>query len=73
MQSGLIYGNAAMLDGLIDRCEEEMGEVKTIIATGGISSRIVPHCKHDIVFDDDLLIDGLRIIYYKNAKTAKKK
>ena len=73
MQSGLIYGNAAMLDGLIDRCEEEMGKVKTIIATGGISSRIVPHCKHDIVFDDDLLIDGLRIIYYKNAKTAKKK
>ena len=73
MQSGLIYGNAAMLDGLIDRCEEEMGEVKTIIATGGISSRIIPHCKHDIVFDDDLLIDGLRIIYYKNAKTAKKK
>ena len=68
MQSGLIYGNASMLDGMIDRMAEEMGGVKTIVATGGISSRIVPHCKHDIVFDDDLLIDGLRIIYYKNAK-----
>ena len=73
MQSGLIYGNAGMLDGLIDRCEEEMGGVKTLIATGGLSSRIVPHCRHDIIFDDDLLIDGLRIIYYKNTKPAKKK
>lgn len=69
MQSGLIYGNAAMLDGLIDRCIEEMGEVKSIVATGGIASRIVPHCRHKIEFDDDLLIDGLRIIYYKNIKT----
>lgn len=73
MQSGLIYGNAAMLDGLIDRCAEEMGGVKSLVATGGISSRIVPHCKHDIIFDDDLLIDGLRIIYYKNKKSTKKK
>lgn len=73
MQSGLIYGNAAMLDGLVDRCIEEMGEVKSIVATGGISSRIVPHCKHKIEFDDDLLIDGLRIIYYKNVKKSGKK
>ena len=68
MQSGLIYGNAAMLDGLIDRCEKEMGGVRSLIATGGLSSRITPYCTHDITFDDDLLIDGLRIIYYKNVK-----
>ncbi len=73
MQSGLIYGNAAMLDGLIDRCEKEMGGVKSLIATGGLSSRITPYCTHDIIFDDDLLIDGLRIIYYKNVKGSKKK
>ena len=73
MQSGLIYGNAAMLDGLIDRCEKEMGGVKSLIATGGLSSRITPYCTHDIIFDDDLLIDGLRVIYYKNVKASKKK
>ena len=71
MQSGLVYGSASMLDGLIDRCIGEMGPVKSLIATGGLSSKIVPHCKHDIIFDDDLLIDGLRIIYYKNVKKSK--
>lgn len=68
MQSGLIYGNAAMLDGLIERVENELGERTTVIATGGLSSKIVKHCKRNIVCDDNLLLDGLRIIYDKNKK-----
>lgn len=68
MQSGLIYGNAAMLDGLIDRIEAELGEPCTVIATGGLSGKIVPHCKRKIIQDDDLLLDGLRILYEKNRK-----
>ena len=68
MQSGLIYGNAAMIDGIIDRIEKELGETVNVIATGGLSSSIVPHCRHDVTTDDNLLLDGLRIIYYKNKR-----
>ncbi len=71
MQSGLIYGNAAMIDGLIDRVEGELGAKAALIATGGLSSKIVPHCCHNIVCDDDLLLEGLKMIYDKNKKTAR--
>ena len=71
MQSGLIFGNAAMLDGLIDRIEGELGEKCTVIATGGLSSKIIPHCKREIILDEDLLLDGLRILYEKNQKPKK--
>ncbi len=68
MQSGLIYGSAAMVDGLIDRISKEMGAEPTLVATGGISASIIPHCSHSIALDEDLLMDGLRIIYEKNRK-----
>lgn len=68
MQSGLIYGNAAMVDGLIERIEGELGEPATVVATGGLSGSIIPHCKKQIICDDDLLLDGLRIIYEKNRR-----
>ncbi len=71
MQSGLIYGNAAMLDGLIDRIEAELGDKCTVIATGGLSGKIVPHCRREIILDEDLLLDGLRILYEKNQKPKK--
>lgn len=66
MKSGIIYGNAAMADGMIDRFENELGEKATILATGGLAQTILPHCKHKIILDDDLLIKGLKIIYDKN-------
>ncbi len=68
MQSGLIYGNAAMIDGLIERVENELGMKAVLIATGGLSAKIVPHCRHKIICDNNLLLDGLRIIYEKNKK-----
>lgn len=71
MQSGLIYGNAAMLDGLIERVEAELGGECTVIATGGLSGKIVPHCRKKIILDEDLLLDGLRILYEKNRKPKK--
>ena len=71
MQSGFIYGNAAMLDGLIARVEQELGREATVLATGGLSSKIIPHCKHRIICDEDLLLDGLRIIYEKNRRGVK--
>ncbi|MEG2074443.1 MAG: type III pantothenate kinase [Angelakisella sp.] len=66
MRSGVILGAASMLDGMIDRYEEEMGKFSTIVACGGIVSAIVPHCKRDVIIDETLLLDGLYAIYQKN-------
>ena len=66
MQSGIVYGTAAMLDGLIDRMEEELGEPATVVATGGLAKEIIRHCKKDIVYNETLLLDGLKAIYEKN-------
>lgn len=68
MQSGAVYGNAAMLDGMIDRFEAELGVKCSLVATGGIAARIVPHCKHQITYDENLLLRGLGIIYRKNQR-----
>ncbi len=68
MQSGLVYGNAAMVDGLIERIECTMGKEIMVIATGGIAGLIIPHCKRKILFDSDLLLKGLWYIFYKNVK-----
>lgn len=66
MKNGMIYGNAAMLDGVIDRITEELGESPTVIATGGLSGAIIPYCRHTVIHDPYLLLKGLRIIYFKN-------
>ncbi len=66
IRSGLVYGNAAMLDGMIDRVEQELGEPATVVATGGLAPFIVPHCRHAITLDDGLLLRGLFRIYQKN-------
>lgn len=66
MRSGIIYGNAAMLDGMIDRIGDEVKNGLTIVATGGLSRSIIPYCRHDVILDDDLILKGLLIIYNKN-------
>ena len=68
MQSGAVYGNASMLDGMIDRFEAELGRKCSLVATGGIAAKIVPHCRHKIVYDENLLLRGLGIIYRKNQR-----
>ncbi len=66
MRSGLMMGTAAMLDGMIDRMEAELGSPATVIATGGIARFIIPMCKREMIYDKDLLLKGLRIIYENN-------
>ena len=66
IKSGVIYGNAAMLDGMIDRIREEVGEPLPVYATGGLSSVIIKHCRHEIVLDEELVLKGLKILYDKN-------
>ncbi len=67
LRSGIVLGNAAMIDGMIDRMKDELEGEPTVIATGGLSPKIIPNCRHKIILDDDLLIKGLEIIYRKNV------
>lgn len=67
MNSGAVFGNAAMLDGMLDRIENELGEKVTVVATGGLSRFITSHCMHKIIYDEDLILKGLWLIYKKHA------
>ena len=67
MKSGLIYQNAALIDGMIDRIEEEYGEECVIVATGRYSSLVTPLCKRKIICDKELILKGLIEVYYKNC------
>ena len=66
MKSGLIFGNASMMDGMIERIEEELGERANVIATGGLAECVSKYCKHEIILDDSIMLHGLRLLYYKN-------
>ena len=68
MRSGMMYGTAAMIDGLIERIEEELGHKTTIVATGGLAQFITPLCKREIILEKELLLKGLNIIYKKNKR-----
>lgn len=73
MNSGVMFGNAAMMDGMIERIEDEIGMEATTIATGGLARFILPFCKREVIHDPDLMLKGLYLIYTKNEKPAGKK
>ena len=66
MQSGIMNFTAAGIDGCIDRIEEELGYKCTVVATGGLAGLVTPLCRREIVYDNDLLLKGLLVIYRKN-------
>lgn len=66
MQSGLVFGTAAMLDGLIEQISARLGKTPTVVATGGLSHEIITHCRHDVIYNENLLLEGLREIYERN-------
>ena len=66
MKSGVVFGTAALLDGLIVRFADDLGMTPTLVATGGLSKEIISYCKNDIIYNANLLLDGLREIYEKN-------
>jgi len=68
MRSGVMMGTAAMLDGMIERMEEELGSPATVVATGGIARFVIPMCRREMIYDKDLLLKGLRILYENNKK-----
>lgn len=73
MRSGVLYGNAAMIDGMIQRMEAEAKPVATVVMTGGNAEMIQPHCKRKILIDENLLLDGLYYLYQKNHERRRPK
>lgn len=70
MLSGVVWGSALMTDGFIDKIKDEygFGDELSVIATGGLSSLIVPLCKNKITIEKDLTLKGLYQIYIHNSK-----
>lgn len=68
MRSGMMYGTAAMIDGMVERIEEELGHCSTLIATGGMAQFIIPLCKREIILEKDLLLKGLNILYKRSKR-----
>lgn len=68
MRSGIMYGTACMIDGMIDRIQQELGYDTGVIATGGMSPFIAPLCNHKIELEPDLVLKGLAILYRENSR-----
>ena len=68
MRSGIMMGAACMLDGLVERMEEELGYKTTVVATGGIARFVIPMCRTPIIYDKDLLVKGLAALYRDNKR-----
>ena len=70
MRSGIMLGTACMLDGLIERMENELGMKTTVLLTGGIGKFILPMCQTKMIYEEDLLTKGLAILYQENRRLA---
>ena len=70
MQSGLVVGHAGLVDGIVERLVAEVDGAAepAVVATGGLASTIVPHCRAVEIVDDRLTLDGLRLIYLMNTE-----
>lgn len=68
MRSGTIIGAAAMLDGMVQRMEEELGCRTTVIATGGIARFVIPYCRTPVIYERNLILKGLAALYRENTK-----
>lgn len=68
MRSGIMMGTACMLDGMVQRMEEELGSKVTVVATGGIAKFVIPMCRTPMIYDKDLLIKGLTALYRENRR-----
>jgi type III pantothenate kinase len=62
-----MMGAACMLDGMVQRMEEELGEKTTVVVTGGIARFVIPMCRTPMIYDKDLLLKGLVTLYRENT------
>ena len=67
---GAICGHSfkEMLAGMIERMEDELGESATVIATGGLGGIVIPHCRREVIYEKNLLLNGLWELYQKNKR-----
>ena len=68
IKSGVIFGAASAIDGMIERFEKELGQKAVVVATGGLAESVYNHCKSEITYDPYLILRGLGVIYEKNKK-----
>ncbi len=69
MLSGIVLGHSAMIEGMIKKCEQELGEKATIIATGGYSSILFENMENTLNYiDKNLTLFGLKELYYLNKE-----
>jgi type III pantothenate kinase len=66
IRSGIVFGTACMIDGMIDKFVKEAECECKIIATGGLAKQIIKNCSHKIIYDENIILEGLNSIYKKN-------
>lgn len=71
MRSGVVLGAACLIDGLVERMEEELGEKAAVIATGGLGGKVVPLCRREIRYERNLLLNGLWVLWERNQRKRK--
>ncbi|HWS42011.1 MAG TPA: type III pantothenate kinase [Pseudoflavonifractor sp.] len=73
MRAGVIYGNASTIDGMIERLEQASAPAATVVGTGTAGAEILQYCKRKIIYDADLLLNGLYLIYKKSTESRMRK
>lgn len=67
IQSGMLFGTAAMLDGMVQKIKRTYPDA-SVILTGGHSRVLKEYMDEEVILDNDLVLDGLRLVYDKNKK-----
>lgn len=70
IQSGLVYGYAGMIDAMLSRMQEELGEQPLVIATGGLAPLLAPECRTVMEVRPNLTLEGLHCLYRRAKKTV---
>jgi type III pantothenate kinase len=70
IRSGVLFGFAAMVDGILHRLREQLGADTKALATGGLAQLVVPYCDEIDLVDEELTLTGLRLIWERNATPA---